>query len=904
MKLTMRVIQLSFLMLAIMHSGSSQSFWKSTIVKDNYIGQNRYGILRQLSKDYQFQLKADRKLFEYDILVMPTLGRQLDSVIMRILEPTELYFQFGNRILEISEKPFERIDYSAIKKNVTVTGQLKDSQSSEALPFATVVIKGTTNGTVTNQDGYFTLFNVPTDSSTLQVQYLGYELTDIKLDPILARNSIEIRVRPMSLQLEEIVISSQSDNVFSVADNLSQVSLSPAQLNSIPNLGERDIFRAFQLLPGVSGTNESSSGLYVRGGTPDQNLVLFDGFTVYHVDHFYGFFSAFNSEAIKDVQMYKGGFGAKYGGRLSSVMDITGKNGSSDLTGGFGLSAISATANFEGPIGDRLNFFLAARRSYTDVIQSGLYDKIFDLYNDDSDQPQQNQGPQGNRGSGRPGGGRGPGGFAAQEQVVPDFFFYDLNAKLSYRPTDKDIISFSILNGQDNLDNSRTNTNELENFTLDTDITDLLKWGNRGASLRWARQWNANLYTNLIVAGSNYFSERDRLNDINISREDTSVVRSTGFVEDNQLNDLSVKSFNEINLGGQNTLTFGGDFTYLDVNYDYTLNDTINIFNQSSDGTLISGYIQDHHRLGKLEATAGVRSNYYDVTDRLYIEPRFSLNYLMTDRFKLKGAWGVYHQFVNRIVREDVTQGSRDFWLLADGENNVVSRSTHLVLGLSYETKNWLFDIETFEKPMEGLAEFSLRFQGARGFSGSSSSQQQLFFQGDGIARGVEFLIQRKTGDLTGWIGYTLSEVVHDFPDISDNQYYALHDQRNELKGVASYDLNRWNFGATWVYGSGTPYTAPYGEYTIELLDGTSYEYVSVGEKNAFRLPPYHRLDVSATYNFKLGDAKTSTGLSIFNLYNRENIWYKEFEVVDEEIIETNVNYIGITPSVFFNIKF
>ena len=195
---------------------------------------------------------------------------------------------------------------------------------------------------------------------------------------------------------------------------------------------------------------------------------------------------------------------------------------------------------------------------------------------------------------------------------------------------------------------------------------------------------------------------------------------------------------------------------------------------------------------------------------------------------KLKGAWGRYYQFVNRIVREDVTQGSRDFWLLADEENSPISFSEHLILGSSYEIDDWLFDIEYFEKEMTGLTEFSLRFQSALG----ADPNDQLFFEGTGISRGVDFLIQKMVGKYTGWMGYTLSEVVHTFPGLSDKPFYSLNDQRHEFKLVNVLKAGRWDLGATWVYGSGKPYTALNGIYTITLLDGTKTEYVSVGDKN------------------------------------------------------------------------
>ena len=774
----------------------------------------------------------------------------------------------------------------------TISGIVKDKESGETLPFANVFVKDTNIGTTTNADGFFTLFDIPSETSTIQVQYLGYKVETLVLTPEMVKDKITILLMPDNNQLDEVVVSNDSgQQIVKMNKSVSQISLSPKKLASIPNLGEKDIFRAIQLLPGVSGTNESSSGLYVRGGTPDQNLVLLDGFTVYHVDHFYGFFSAFNSGALKDIQLFKGGFPAEYGGRISSVMDLTGKTGNSNkLSLSAGLSLVSANATVEIPIGEKANLLIAGRRSYTDILKSGLYNSIFDLYND-TDSTNGNNLPNFY-------------GFQ-QNQTQPSFYFYDLNTKFSYKPSDKDIISVSVYNGEDNLDSSRENQNTFgsgtEERTINSDIEDLLNWGNWGSSVRWARQWSDKLYTNVVGAYSNYFSQRKRINDISIQLADSTNTNKSGLVEDNNLKDFTLRIHNEYKVNSKHSLEFGGQLTMNEVEYNYILNDSITVIDQKDKGLLKTAYLQDKWSpTEKLNIVGGIRATHFDVTDQIYYEPRLSVSYKVNDKVKFKGAWGKYYQFVNRIVREDVTQGSRDFWLLANKENSPISFSQHFILGTSYEVDDWLFDVEFFEKEMTGLTEFSLRFQSALG----TDPNDQLFFEGTGISRGVDFLIQKKVAKYTGWLGYTLSEVVHTFPDLSNNPFYSLNDQRHEFKIVNVLKAGRWDLGATWVYGSGKPYTAPNGLYTITLLDGTETEYVSIGEKNGLRIDPYHRLDLSATYNFNLGSGKGEMGLSIFNLYNKTNTWYNEFEVLDNQVTETNVNYIGFTPSLFFNVSF
>ena len=249
------------------------------------------------------------------------------------------------------------------RKNFTISGKIKDNRTGETLPFVTVVVKGSSIGTTSNQDGYFTLMNVPSDISIIVFSYLGYQELEIPLNPKLNMNNMNIELTANSVELDEVVVRGKNDNVVQINKKVSMIKLTPANLDRLPNLGEKDILRSFQLLPGISAANENSSGLYIRGGTPDQALVTYDGFTVYHVDHLFGFFSAFNSNAIKDVNLYKGGFESKFGGRVSGVAEITGKDGNQNYFNiGGDISLLSANIHTEIPIGDKLSMLFCGKK--------------------------------------------------------------------------------------------------------------------------------------------------------------------------------------------------------------------------------------------------------------------------------------------------------------------------------------------------------------------------------------------------------------------------------------------------------------------------------------------------------------------------------------------------------------
>lgn len=774
--------------------------------------------------------------------------------------------------------------------NFSLSGKIIDKETREALPFVTIRLKGTATGAMSNSDGFFTLLNVPTDTSTIVFSYIGYQTKEIFLTPEIETKGLFIGMESEVIGLEEVVIMTDKQDILQVSSiQAGMIKMSPGKLNALPNLGEKDILRSFQLMPGISAANENSSGLYVRGGTPDQVLVSYDGFTVYNVEHMFGFFSAFNSNSIKDVQLYKGGFDAKYGGRLSSVVEITGKEGNQkEFDGAIDISMMSANGFVEFPIGEKGSMIIAGRRSW----KSPVYNKIFDQFSDENETPV------------GPGWGR-PGGVSTQQETKS--FFYDLNSKITFRPSDKDVLAISFYNGKDNLDNSivpqsRTRPDGTP-ITRNIETIDLTQWGNTGTSLKWSRQFTNRLYLNTLISYSTYFSLRDRTTSGSIIRPESTTYISRGLNEDNKLRDLSGKIDLEYKFSDANQLEFGVQASHNQIDYSYIQNDTIDVISRSGEGGIYSGYLQDKISVfkSKLKITPGLRYSYFTGTRKNYYEPRLNMMYQLSERIRLKGAAGNYYQFAKRVIREDITAGSRDFWVLSDDESLPVSSSWQYIAGLAYEMPKYLFDIEGFYKDVENVTEYSLRIEQ----EGRYINYSENFFTGTGIAKGIDFLAQKKSGNITGWLGYTISRVTNNIPEFGDYDFYASHDVTHEFKSVMTYKWRKFDFGATWIYATGRPYTAPEGGYQLTLLDGSTADYINVSVKNGYRLPDYHRLDLSATLNFTLGEsAPASLGFSIFNLYNRGNVWYKEYEIIDNEIIETPVYYLGITPNINFTINF
>ena len=787
-----------------------------------------------------------------------------------------LFFWLGAFILN-----WILIHPSVLGLTKTISGQVIDRNSKERLPYANVIIKGTKIGTQTNLEGFFLLHNVPDTLCTLQVTYMGYSPVEVPIDKQTKSSGMLIRMKQTPINIEGVTVSAAQSNFIKTEVTPSLITLSPTQISTLPSVGQVDIFRSIQLLPGIAATHDGSSGLYVRGGTPDQNLVLFDGMTVYHVDHFFGFFSAFNPDAIKDVQVYKGAFPAKYGGRLSSVIDMVGKTGNSEeMHGVAGLSLLSGNATLEGPLFGG-SFLVSARRSYSDIIASGTYNTIYKLLTG-SDAPQAANGSQMS----------GRFGDAISQQETPTSAFLDLNGKYSYSIASKYILSASYYKSTDEYDLTRQSSTQMPSRSNNT------QQGNNGGSIKLFAQWGDDFFSNIILAYNGYTSKYT-------SSMGSQASNTTQFStdEDNHIDDMNFSADNVWKLTPVHELGFGFQVSQTKVKYSLSgLNPsrtTQNILDFSQRGWLGAAYIQDKWMpLEQFTLTGGLRYNYFSETNSMFLEPRLSTRYELTENISLKAAFGIHHQFVNRILNENVTEASRDFWILADN-SLAPSRAIHTVAGVTWENETFVFDVEGFYKDMSNLVEFTQRFR-------REALDLYTFLSGDGRVKGVECLLQKKSGFWNGWISYTLSKAEKCYSELNDGQYFpAENDQTHELKIVGNVDLGSdWNVSTTFIYATGKPYTAPISQYSLVLLDSSLYSYTHISGKNAYRLSDYHRLDVSISKKFRMESSSLNVGVSLFNVYNHANISYYEYDLNSQPIIITKVTGLGFLPSVFVQYEF
>ncbi len=870
----------------------------SVIITENFNQAPLADVLKKLRTTYNLKIAYDNEILRGITITQELKNVPLEEGLTRILDGTPLTYQLINTKVVIIPKMQHEAEIQKSNQLVSVSGLVSDEETGETLPNATIQVAGFDYATVSNTDGFFSLINIPSDTCTLLINYLGYSVKRIKLDPQLVDAKITVALQSNFSQLQEVTITDQYETPLKINEQISKVAFNPKSLSSLPSLGEQDLFRTLQLLPGVSGTNESSAGLVVRGSNPSQNLVLLDGFTIYHLDHFFGVFSALNSKFLKDVQIYKGGYEAKYGGRVSGVVDITGKTGNSTKpTFNFGANLVSVHGSAEIPLGKKANFLFAGRRAFTDIIQSDLYQKLFDISLKNDEQLKR------------------PLDDPLFDDIQPDFYFYDVNAKLTFKPSKKDILSLSLYSGKDNL--SGENSNAQVNFNPPQSFSDKLtentRWGNNGLSLRWGRQWTKRYYTNIIFSGSDFFRNYNFQYSYELDTAGTDISQAFALDQDNTISDTNFTIENEWQVSKNIHLDFGLSAIEHNILYNTTANQQV-VEEREDVGNITSLYATTKFLItSKLNLSVGGRLNYHEINDETYFEPRANLSYKINERFSLKAAYGKYYQFVNQVQYDDPYNGIQNFWAFSNKDGIPIVSSHHYILGGSYKIGTFLFDLEGYYKDLEGITEFNpIPF-----FVKDQLLNLELFLNGKGRMRGIDFLVEKEIGKHKGWIGYSFIQSLSSFPSVDQGTYYpSPYDQTHEFKAVYMLTLGKWNLSANWIYGTGRPYP----EYDVIYFrdsNGAVEDFVVIKDRTNFkRLPDYHRLDIAGAYKFRFGKFSGEAGLSIFNVYAHENVKTRKLNIGtlqralgSTSLVLPTPTYrdlvlIGFTPSVFVSISF
>ncbi len=769
------------------------------------------------------------------------------------------------------------LSLSLYAARVTLSGYVKDKANGEALIGATIYFPELKIGVSTNTYGFYSV-SVPEGSYKVTFSSVGYQSQSPLLD-LKTSKQLNVMLEEDSKQIEEVVVSGEKKNRNVESLQMSIEKMQVKMVKKLPSfMGEVDIIKSITLLPGIQNGGEGSSGLYVRGGGPDENLMLLDEAPVYNASHLLGFFSVFNSDAIKDVQVFKGGIPAEYGGKASSVIDIRMKDGNSQKLGfSGGIGNISSRLTVEGPIvKDKWSFIVSGRRTYADFVGKSL---------------------------------------GIEELKDNQLYFYDLNLKTNVEIDAKNRLYFSAYTGDDY-------------FKAGESI--YMRWGNLTSTARWNHLFSDKLFSNTSLIFSRY--------DYNLGVPSNDAGQ---FDWTSQITDYNFKEDISWYLNAQNKLTMGLNLIYhhfepgaVDANEGSYFTD-LSLTNYNAIDN--SFYISNEQTIGpKLSLRYGLRYSWFqqigkgtvreyknpdhpndkEVTGtKMYesgelmspayhnLEPRLAIKYLLDPESSLKASYNRMAQNLHLISNTN-SPTPLDIWLPS---NKYIQPLIANQVGLGYfrNFSDNMFETsaEVYYKKMKNVIDY---IDGAELFLKEDLETELL--RGSGYSYGLELYAKKQQGRLTGWLSYTLSKSMREIPVINNgNPYPSSYDRTHNVSVVASYELTKyWNLSSTWIFATGNPTSYPIAKYDIQ--GNTLYYYA---DRNSNRIPDYHRLDVSANYDFKKNDRrkfKQSLNFSIYNLYARRNAYSVTFRQNEENpnVSEAvRMSIIGsMIPAVTYNFNF
>ncbi|MEX0994095.1 MAG: TonB-dependent receptor [Balneolaceae bacterium] len=734
------------------------------------------------------------------------------------------------------------------QSTASINGYISDRQTGETLIAANIAILEVNRGTSSNTSGYYSITNLQPGTYTLVASYIGYHHFEREIQFEAGQTiRLDIELVPAEIELDEIVVESDTE-----AEDQRNIGISQVRtelIRELPSVLEPDVFRSVQLLPGVKAASDFSSGLYIRGGSPDQTLILLDETTVYNPSHFFGFYSTFNPDALKDVRLYKGGYPAEYGGRLGSVLTIYNKDGNrNEFRGTASIGMLASRVMAEGPY-KYGSWMLALRRSTLEPVLSVI---------------------------------------RRQQTNVPEtFYFTDINGKINLDASDSDRLSLAFYTGQDKV---RIATNR------DADIG--LDYGNQTLSINWRHIFSERLFGTATLTGSRYFNEPQF------------ELAGTPFERNNDIYDLSVKTDLEYLPNENHTFSFGFWSGLMTLHFRDSF-DNRETFNSRIQSGYSSLYLQDRWRPNdRWVFTAGLRGNYFSAGSYFRLEPRLSLDYRLLPEVRLQAAYGRYYQFLTLITNEAFS--GFDLWLTtADGVPP--SYGDQFIIGAkTIPFENYALDVEGYYRTMRDLFELNPFVNDPSGLD-----YPELFRFGDGYAYGFELFLERQTGRLTGYIGYTYAVTRRKFPgfnqDILEDQaqarfYPPKYDRKHDINLVLQFDLSeRWQLTSVFNYATGQAYTKPSGRTRLVSVpwDNRIRDTFIIERLNAARLPAYHRLDLgisrSGTF-FNLADAEWQ--FQIINAYSRRNTWFYQYDFKENPVVRNEVSLLPIIPALSYTVNF
>lgn len=781
--------------------------------------------------------------------------------------------------------------YYANAQSITVSGFITETGSKEILPFANVHLIAAKEGTSSNIFGFYSI-QLPSNTEVeVQFSSVGYKTSILK---IFADKNIELSVdlTPESKELDEVIVTSNEHELFE--GRIGNVFLPIQMIKQVPGfIGEKDLMKTIQLLPGAQRGTEGSTALYIRGGGPGQNLIILDDAIVYNANHLFGFFSVFNGDAIKNVDYWKGGFPARYGGRISSVIDIQMKDGSKEkIHGEGGVGLISSRLTVEGPIQkNKSSFIVSTRRTYLDLLTTP---------------------------------------FMSEDSKF-SYRFVDFNAKLNFNINPKNKLFVSSYFGNDKLKTIDKSSKTLSTIETRTN----LGWGNSTSSLRWNHLFSDKIFINTTFLFSSFnFYLTDKFTRTGTRANNT-------YSEFNSaITDYSIKSDFDYFISNKHAIRSGLIFTYhVYKPRGFESRDDVNSVNdkriQEYRNTEFGIYVEDTWQLSiKSSLNAGIRVNGFQTSAKTYIvaEPRLNFSYTLIPNLKVNGSYARANQFVHLLSSTGIGLAT-DLWVPVTSKAPPEQVDIASIgLTKSFYKQGITLSVESYRKYLRNI----LAYKEGAAFLNIDAGAEDINWEnnittGQGVSYGTELLLQKNNGKISGWIGYTLSWTVHQFDELNyGKRFYPKYDSRHNITLVCIYKVShKVLFSASWLFNTGNALTIPQAYYYGNFSNGTEFRTRIVqdvfikepitesidrvpyfGSRNSFRGESYHRLDLSIQLHKKKKKHDRFWEFGLFNAYNRKNPFYYYLEATNDfsnsgqRIQLKKKSLFPILPSISYNFKF
>jgi len=881
----MRVIFLFAFLLIASYISSQSPQDKITIDLKNSTLNDFIKVIEQKTK-YTFIHGEDIKL--KNLITISAKDKALEEILSLAFKGQPISFEFRKSHIILSKK--QETPKQTTNRKYTISGYIIDDTSRETLIGANIYDNTNGAGTSTNEYGFYSL-TVPEGVVNLRFSYIG---CDPEIKEIVLDKNTELNISlKLNKQLDEVVVYGDKSETGINATQMGALDIPLSIMKSTPALlGEADIMKTIQLMPGVQAGTEGSSGVYVRGGGPDENLILLDGVPLYNVDHLFGFFSVFTPDAIKKVSLFKGSFPARFGGRLSSVIDVRTNDGDMrNYHGAIGIGLLSSKLQFEGPIvKDRTSFNISARRSYLDLVAKPFMDK------DDK--------------------------FG--------YYFYDMNAKINHRFNDRSRLFISVYNGKDKLDSEYIDKSDIYKSQDNVD----LHWGNLMTAVRWNYIFSPKLFSNTTAAYTEYkFSVDSRTTEKSIVNNIDNRYSSkyTSGIKDWTYNmDFDYHPF------PNHHIKFGTGYLYhcfkpevqtsrMVKDEDVSIIDTTyrSLSNSRMYAHEANIYAEDNFDINsRLSINAGLHFSLFNINNKTYtsMQPRISTRYQLTDNVALKAAYTKMSQYIHLLSSYTMTMPT-DLWVPATENIKPMQSHQYSIGGYYTGIKGWELSVEAYYKDMHNV----LEYKDGASFLGSSHNWEDKVEMGKGRAMGIEFMAQKKVGKTTGWIAYTLAKSDRKFSENGINEgkrFPYRYDRRHHISMVANHKFSeKIDIGASWEFYTGGTTTLAEEKTHLIRPDGSGISWSSSGNhgganyienRNNYRMPSSHRLNLGINFNKKTKHGMRTWNISIYNVYNAMNptFIYRDTkqieggEYYDEKTILKKVTILPFIPSVSYLYKF